>query len=763
MPALMHPPTMPYWSPSESHAETMPLLYYDPGYGQYMFPPQHPTPYQPVHFAPQAPPSEPHVRFPHSQLHPQAPPFVPSGLVKSPVYPLEPPPAPTPVPAPRAPQLDPLAQALRRTMPKVRTHRVAPGERRPAAAATEGMDPSNMSDKFIYVEGVPRDVSSETLRLTFERCGVLRGIYVRLQAELGMVVLAYYDSRHAASALSQLQATPDQYFEGMTISARIPSYAELTQLLPNSPIVTECDSRVYITLVGQTTSLGPHMQSLLATYGDMKMFRVVGMHYKARQSRPCSGQSLTYMQVFHVEFFDVRDSTRAIVTLNNHKIHGAVAHLSTSPNSNVVPSNSVVRDVEDSELSSLIQTTDLNVDSPEEHAYIEGLPLPRSDSSPITPDRARFGRRASTGSAFPSPIGRSASQSSDNLAEQVSGLPGVPFPSYPDTFDDQDQLPQEHTRRRSVAHSFDSASASSASLSFKYACPPSPDRTISTAPTTPAGTGRRISLPPFQGPLPVPSTNQWTSPAPDASDDDLANTGELDGFITVRASQSTSSLSSGSRSTLGSSHMCLPASARAVLDLLRDPPPERNRVDVQRIEAGLDTRTTIMLKNIPNKMSTKNLIDFIDAVTPRAIDFLYLRFDFQNECNVGYAFVNFMNISDLLKFMKARLGRKWNMYASEKVLGAGYANYQGKEALIEKFKNSSIMDTRPVWRPRIFYSSGEHIGLPEPFPSPTGMRRVRRSITNGANPPSGGLFTQMHHNRNQPPMKDTKNPASFCH
>ncbi|KAG9103763.1 hypothetical protein FRC06_008221 [Ceratobasidium sp. 370] len=73
-------------------------------------------------------------------------------------------------------------------------------------------------------------------------------------------------------------------------------------------------------------------------------------------------------------------------------------------------------------------------------------------------------------------------------------------------------------------------------------------------------------------------------------------------------------------------------------------------------------------------MSTKNLTDFIDQVTPRAIDFLYLRFDFQNECNVGYAFVNFIHVSDLLK----------NMYASEKILGAGYANYQGKEALVGK-------------------------------------------------------------------------------
>lgn len=28
-------------------------------------------------------------------------------------------------------------------------------------------------------------------------------------------------------------------------------------------------------------------------------------------------------------------------------------------------------------------------------------------------------------------------------------------------------------------------------------------------------------------------------------------------------------------------------------------------------------------------------------------------------CNVGYAFVNFITVDDLLKFAKARLGVKW--------------------------------------------------------------------------------------------------------
>ncbi|CAE6453775.1 unnamed protein product [Rhizoctonia solani] len=483
------------------------------------------------------------------------------------------------------------------------------------------------------------------------------------------------------------------------------------------------------------------MQSLLATFGDLKLFRVVGMHYK----------------LFHAEFFDSSNSADAIAGLDNRRIHGAVIHLSNSPTSNVAPgrsSSTTPIGTDDTELANLLKATDLKA-ADEEHAYIEGIPFPSDghDDTPTTPSssgifdhRARYGRRASTGSTFPSP--RSAS-SPDNILGDSS--PGIPFPSYPTDDQSPQELPQELRRRRSVAHSFDSASASSGtSLSFRHFGSSArdssttmfslaSDRTASTAPSTPAGLGRKMSLPPFQGPLPPPANNQWTLPPAEQDEDEQAN--ELDGFIQVRGGGSTRSSSLGG----GAAHMCLPASARAVLDLLRDPPPERNRVDIARIEAGLDTRTTIMLKNIPNKMSTKNLIDFIDAVTPRAIDFLYLRFDFQNECNVGYAFVNFINVSDLLKFMKARLGRKWNMYASEKVLGAGYANYQGKEALVEKFKNSSIMETRPAWRPRIFYSSGEQVGLPEPFPAGNSIRRARRPFTHGQ---TNGLYTQMHNRQN---------------
>ncbi len=94
------------------------------------------------------------------------------------------------------------------------------------------------------------------------------------------------------------------------------------------------------------------------------------------------------------------------------------------------------------------------------------------------------------------------------------------------------------------------------------------------------------------------------------------------------------------------------------------------------------------------------------------------------------------------------------MYSSEKVLQLSYANYQGKEALVEKFRNSGIMDERPAWRPRIFYSSGHHQGMPQPFPQPTHLRRKERSANNRGTlfvPAPAALGPRQHHVHAPPP------------
>ncbi|KAG2185278.1 hypothetical protein INT44_002068 [Umbelopsis vinacea] len=128
------------------------------------------------------------------------------------------------------------------------------------------------------------------------------------------------------------------------------------------------------------------------------------------------------------------------------------------------------------------------------------------------------------------------------------------------------------------------------------------------------------------------------------------------------------------------------------------------------------------------------LIECINTTHKGAYDFLYLRIDFKNKCNVGYAFINFIELRSLVTFAQQRVGRKWNRFNSEKRCTLSYANIQGKKALVEKFRNSSVMDEEASYQPKIFVSAGVHRGEEEPFPQPTlpselRKRKQRQSLT----------------------------------
>lgn len=101
--------------------------------------------------------------------------------------------------------------------------------------------------------------------------------------------------------------------------------------------------------------------------------------------------------------------------------------------------------------------------------------------------------------------------------------------------------------------------------------------------------------------------------------------------------------------------------------------------------------------------------------------------DFKNKCNVGYAFINFLSPLAIVTFAQARVGTTWNIFASEKVCDVSYANIQGKAALVEKFRNSCVMDEQEAFRPHIYHSHGPMKGEQEPFPAPNNLTRKARS------------------------------------
>ncbi|ORY95772.1 RNA recognition motif 2-domain-containing protein [Syncephalastrum racemosum] len=128
---------------------------------------------------------------------------------------------------------------------------------------------------------------------------------------------------------------------------------------------------------------------------------------------------------------------------------------------------------------------------------------------------------------------------------------------------------------------------------------------------------------------------------------------------------------------------------------------------------GRDKRTTFMIKNIPNKYTYTMLKESIDATHAKTYDFLYLRMDYENKCNHGYAFINFIDYRSVISFAHARVGHRWNRFNSDKRCELAYATCQGRENLIAKFRNSTVMDQQESYRPKLYISWGPNRGKEE--------------------------------------------------
>lgn len=113
-----------------------------------------------------------------------------------------------------------------------------------------------------------------------------------------------------------------------------------------------------------------------------------------------------------------------------------------------------------------------------------------------------------------------------------------------------------------------------------------------------------------------------------------------------------------------------------------------NKIDLDRIaEVG---KTALYIKNIPNKYTKKMLLKLFDRDFRHAYDFFYLPIDFNNNCNIGFAFIKFTDVKYVRKFCEKYGNKKWPHFNSEKICEIRYARMQKAEEMLEHFKNSSL-------------------------------------------------------------------------
>ena len=113
---------------------------------------------------------------------------------------------------------------------------------------------------------------------------------------------------------------------------------------------------------------------------------------------------------------------------------------------------------------------------------------------------------------------------------------------------------------------------------------------------------------------------------------------------------------------------------------------EKQILNLDDIVTGKDTRTTVMIRNIPIKYTDEILIEALNEFNGK-YDCLYMPYDYEKNGNKGYAFINFINPLHILYFYEKFNGKKWVHFESSKICELNCAHFQGINEIQKHAKN----------------------------------------------------------------------------
>lgn len=518
--------------------------------------------------------------------------------------------------------------------------------------------------RTLFVRNINSNVEDSELKSLFEEYGEIRNLYTACKHR-GFVMISYYDIRHARIAMRELQNKPlrrrklDIHF---SIPKDNPSEKDINQ---GTLVVFNLDSSIS----------SDDLVHIFSVYGEVKEIRETPnkRHHK------------------FIEFYDVRAADVALKALNGSEIAGKRIKLEHSR-----PGGA---------RRSMMQQLNQELEQDEARAlwHHVGSPIINSPPGSWTRLSSPGDRSSQQGYSWSSGFGTLSPVNTTPLHGLASILP--PHITNPMKISPIGKDKDKDQESRSFPDQKGSSFLDSKNDPSSIGTLSGPEF-LWGSPTT-SNSWRASPVGPF-------SPHHHVGSAPpgmpiDRSERVFMNPGVYNGSQMASFGKGQVFFNNGSYQGRGGLNdgLIMGNRSRRVDYSVNQIGNKQYQLDLDKIINGEDTRTTLMIKNIPNKYTSKMLLAAIDESHSGTYDFVYLPIDFKNKCNVGYAFINMVSPSHIISFYEAFNGKKWEKFNSEKVATLAYARIQGKVALITHFQNSSLMNEDKWCRPILFQSEAQ--------------------------------------------------------
>ena len=118
--------------------------------------------------------------------------------------------------------------------------------------------------------------------------------------------------------------------------------------------------------------------------------------------------------------------------------------------------------------------------------------------------------------------------------------------------------------------------------------------------------------------------------------------------------------------------------------------PNTYEINIKKILTFEDKRTTLMIRNIPNKFTKDNFLYLFNKEFEGKFNCFLLPTDFNEKKNFGYCFINFLDPLDIIYFYYRFNGKNWPGTNSKKICEIIYSKIQGINKMIRHYPIKSI-------------------------------------------------------------------------